>query len=398
MARTRGYLERSPGVLTYAWAMYFCYYLALGAFLPYINLYYERIGLSGVQIGTLAALPLLVGSVTSLFWGAISDAFHLHGRILSLALLLAPLAVLMLSQASNYYSLVPYVFAYAFMSSPIIPLLDSTALEVARTQRSTYGGLRAWGSIGWSISTLSVGALIQEFNLRIFFYCYAILMGLTFLLSLFQPARITVMRSPLGQGLRRLMRPEILIFLLSIFLLSVTMSAVNSFFSIYIYGLGAGEGKIGLAWALAAVGEVPVMIFSGKIMRRIGAGGLLKVAFFTFALRWLLFSFIDSPTWVLIVQPLHGLAFAAFLVGGVTYMNARTPEGLSTTAQAIFNAATFGIGSIIGALLGGYLYDTVGMVNLFRILTLVAVAGLAIFWLGSRAPSEVAVEITLGES
>lgn len=398
MARSRGYSIKLPGALTYALAMYFCYYLALGAFLPYINLYYERIGFSGVQIGMLAALPLLVGSLTSLFWGAISDAFHLHGRILSLALLFAPMAVLMMAQASSYYAIIPYVVAFAVMSSPIIPLLDSTALEVARTQQRSYGGLRAWGTIGWSISSLLVGALIQEFNLRIFFYCYAVLMGLTFLLSLFQPARITVLRSPFGQGLRRLMHLEIIIFLVSIFLLSVTLNAVNSFFSIYFYGLGAGEGMIGLAWALVAVGEVPLMIFSGRIMRRIGASGLLKVAFITFALRWLLFSFIDSPTWVLIVQPLYGLAFAAFWVGGVTYLNARTPEGLSTTTQAIFNAVAFGLGAIIGALLGGILYDTVGMVNLFRILTLVAIAGIAIFWLGNRTTSEVTVGMKLGES
>jgi PPP family 3-phenylpropionic acid transporter len=140
------------------------------------------------------------------------------------------------------------------------------------------------------------------------------------------------------------------------------------------------------------------MIYSAKIMSRIGAAGLLMAAFSTYALRWLLFSIIDSPTWVLILQPLHGIAFAAFLVGGITYINARTPAGLSTTAQAIFTAVTFGIGAITGALLGGYLYDTVGMVNLFRVLTLVAVSGLVIFWLGGRVPSEVTVETTLGES
>lgn len=397
IARIPGYRERWSGALTNARALYFCYYMSLGVYLPFINLYYERIGLTGVQIGTLTALPLLLGSFTTLFWGAISDVFRLHTRILNLALLLAPLAVFMLSQTTQFYSLVPYVLAYAIVSSPIEPLLDSTALEVATTRQRTYGGLRVWGSIGWTISTLLIGTLIQKFNIRLLFYSYAIFMALTFLFSLFQPARIAILKSSLRYGWRRLMRLKILIFLISIFLLGVTMSAVNSFFSIYLDGIGAGEGMIGLAWALAAVSEMPVLIFSGAIMRHIGASGLLKVAFLMYALRWLLFSFIDTPMWALLVQLMHGLTFGALLAGGVTYIDSLAPEGLSTTAQAIFRAVSFGLSYGTGALVGGYLYDVVGISNMFRILSLVALIGLAVFWLGNRSQNKTDVTVTLGE-
>ncbi|MCK4898871.1 MAG: MFS transporter, partial [Anaerolineales bacterium] len=91
----------------------------------------------------------------------------------------------------------------------------------------------------------------------------------------------------------------------------------------------------------------------------------------------------------LLVQVLHGISYAAFIVGGVTYINERTPEGLSTTAQAIFNVVIFGLGAIVGALLGGYLFDTVGMMTLFRILTLVALLGLLVFWLADRSHQPV---------
>jgi cyanate permease len=45
--------------------MYLGYYMAIGAFIPFINLYYARLGLSGEQIGLLAALPVLVTASTS---------------------------------------------------------------------------------------------------------------------------------------------------------------------------------------------------------------------------------------------------------------------------------------------------------------------------------------------
>ena len=382
-------MQKSTANITKARGMYLCYYLALGSFLPYINLYYERIGLTGVQIGSLAAIPLVVFSSTSLLWGTLSDAFRLHSRILSLALLLSPIAVLMLSRTDQYTGLARFILIYALFSSPIVPLLDSLALEVAKLHQSTFGGLRVWGSIGWSVSTWLVGTFIERFDMRVFFYCYAAFMALAFLFSLFQPARGHLSRSSQRFPFRRFLRKDLLIFLTSVFLLATTTSAVNAFFSIYMDGIGAREGSIGLAWALAAVTEIPVMIFSGEIMRRIGAGGLLKVAFLVYALRWLLLSFIQHPVLALSMQLLHGISFAPFLIGGVIYIHNRVPEDLGATAQAAFNTVTFGMGSISGALLGGFLYDLVGMAILFRVLCVVALAGLALFWLGNLPRSNI---------
>ncbi len=389
MVSQLGCVERRAGGLAQARAMYFGYYMAIGAVLPFINLYYERMGLSGVQIGTLAALPVLVTSSTALFWGGIADALRWHRSILKTALFLSPVAMFMLSRVTGYTALIPFIVAYAFFSSPIIPLLDSSALEIAKAHQRTYGDLRVWGAIGWSISTWLVGTFIENFNIYWLFYSYIAFITFTFLISLFQPPRRHVLRSPFSHGLRHfLIRRRFLVFLLSIFLLSMTSGAAHNFLSLYLDGIGTGEGIIGLAWTLASISEIPVMLGSGAIIQRISASGLLKIGFLTYALRWLLFSFISNPVLALAVQLMHGLSFGAFLVGGVTYINKLSPEGLGTTAQAIFNTVSFGLGSIAGAMAGGYFYDTVGMMTLFRILSLIAVIGLAMFWLSGASEEE----------
>jgi len=72
--------------------VYFFYYMALGAFLPFINLYYRGLGLTGVQIGVLAALPALAASPVALAWGVLADVLHVHRGLFRAALLLTPLA------------------------------------------------------------------------------------------------------------------------------------------------------------------------------------------------------------------------------------------------------------------------------------------------------------------
>lgn len=177
--------------------------MAIGAFLPYINLYYERMGLSGVQIGTLAAFSVLVASLAVLFLGGIADVFTWHIHILRIALLLCPISVFILSKATGFAALIPIVILYAFFNSPIVPILDSSAVEIAEAHRDTYGNLRIWGTIGWSVSTLLVGKLIEDFDIRWLFYSYIAFMLFTFLLSLFHPTRIPQLSLPLGQGLHQ---------------------------------------------------------------------------------------------------------------------------------------------------------------------------------------------------
>jgi PPP family 3-phenylpropionic acid transporter len=212
-------------------------------------------------------------------------------------------------------------------------------------------------------------------------------MLLTFVISLFQPRRDLALKVSVARGLKDLLsNAPFLLFLLSIFLVSLTMGAANSFLSLYLNAIGAGEGAIGLGWAVASISEIPVLLFSGSILRRIGTGGLLKIAFIAFAARWLLYSFISTPTLAILTQALHGLSFGAFLIGSVTYVNERAPRGMNTSAQSVLNLVMFGVGAISGSLVGGYLYETAGVIWLFRVLSLIAATGLILFLASQRRP------------
>jgi PPP family 3-phenylpropionic acid transporter len=377
--------ERSSSAILKSRLLYFSYYMALGAYFPFITLYYERIGLSGIQIGTLSALPLIITSSTSLLWGVLADALRLHRRILSVSLLLSAICAYLISRTSQYELLIPIILIYAFFTTPVMPLLDTAALDTLETNKGTFGGMRVWGTIGWMISSWLVGEIIETYGLPYFFYGYIVLIGITFLVSLSQPTRGQILHPPLRQGLRQLLsRRTLFLFLLSVFLLAVTTSSFMYFFSLYMDGLGADEGTIGFAWSLSASTEIPVMVLSGALMNRIGVNGLLSFAFITYAIRWLLFSFIQSPIWALPVQLLQGLSFATFLVASVTYINNHTPKGLRTTGQSLLNTTYFGLGPIVGSLVGGYFYDTVGMIVLFRIITVLTLVGFGVFILATR--------------
>ncbi|MGB8648725.1 MAG: MFS transporter [Anaerolineae bacterium] len=379
----------SAGPLLVVQSMYLFYYMGGGGYNPFINLYYSRLGLNGVEIGSLVSLGVLVGVFAAFFWATLSDGLRIHNRVLSLALILSALAVFLISRADSYAALLPLVALSAFVANPIASFLDSSTLELIKLHNSSYGAVRLWGSVGWSISTWLVGLLVERSGIHWIFNAYILLMVVTFILSFALPKRTQVLRTSMWQGLRRLIRRDTVIFLVSIFMLSVSSSAAMSFFSIYLDHIGAKEGLIGLSWTFASMSEVPFMFYSGRLIKRFGARRLLGLAFVLYAVRWFLYSLIQAPVLVLVIQLLGGFSFALFLTTGVTYLNQRTPAGLTTTAQSLYNTVVFGLAGIAGSLLGGYLFDLVGMQALFQIAAVLALVAFGAFLLIPRSPGEL---------
>jgi len=366
--------------LTHTRLFYLLYFGAVGCIFPYLNLYYRRIGLSGLQIGILSALPALVAPLASPLWGILADSRSLHRTLLGVAVAGTIVPVLLLSVGSTMSWLIPVTLIYAFFYGPIGPLIDSTALEVAEGAQRSYGELRAWGTIGFIFSTWALGRIMERTGLRSLFFGYAVFMVATLVVSRFLPPRREVWAAPKLRGLRILLGDRVFVlFLVSVFLLSVAVTAVNNFFSLYMDALGASEGVVGLAWAIAALTEVPVMFLSGALLRRLTARGLLIVGLSMYALRWLLYSQVRSPEMILLVQLLHGFSFGAFFVAGVVYTRERAPEGLAATGQALFSGTAWGFAGVVGGVVGGYLYDQAGVLNLFRICSLVAALALLLF-------------------
>lgn len=366
-------------------SLYFLCYMAWGALSPFLNIHYRRLGLSGIQIGSLSALTVVVGSISSLFWSGISDIFGLRRVIFLCAIAATIWPVLMLSRAVGYPVIVLWATLLAFLGSPISPLLDSTAVAATSEVTGGYGRLRVWGTAGWAISTILTGEAIRSFSLRWAFYGYILFMSLAFLGAL----RAPLPGHPRSSGARRalvpfLQQPRFALFLASVSLLGITLGAGSNFLSLYLEDLGATEMMVGLAWTLGAATEIPMMLGSRRLVSRLGSHGLLVLAFVLFSMRWFLLSLVPSPEWALVIQTLHGVSFAAFLVGGVLVTTSFAPPELSTVTLAAFNTVAFGGSSIIGALVGGHIHDTFGLRVLFRILGGVALAGLGVLALFER--------------
>jgi MFS transporter, PPP family, 3-phenylpropionic acid transporter len=364
----------------FAAAVYFFYFAAGGSLVPYLNLYYQTIGMSKQQIGVLIASATLAAVVAAPVWSVLADAFRLHRYLLPLAMFgtLGPVALL--AQSTEFTVLWLLVVLYALFNGPIVALADNAVLSLLGEDRAAYGRLRLWGAVGFGVAAWGGGVLVERMGMSTAFGLFIGFMLLCGLAAIRLPAPQISDAEPFLRNLKRLStNPAWLGFLTAVFLVGISTSFIHNYYVLYITDLGGSESLYGLSVAAAGLSELPVFFFAGRLVKRFTAPGLLVIGFVAFALRTLLISMIPSPDWAVVPQLLHGLSFSALWTAGVVYVAQMTPPGLGATAQSAFGVTLFGIAGAVGGVFGAHLYETAGPVVMYRVAALTAVLGLCCF-------------------
>jgi MFS transporter, PPP family, 3-phenylpropionic acid transporter len=377
-----------PASLTWAPPLYFLYYAAAAALVPFLVVYYQELGLQGTQIGLLAGIPPLLSLVSAPVWGAVSDTTKRHKLWLLVAIGGSILLALALPVSQTFAWLIPVVMLFSFFSSPIMPLVDNTTMSLLGDQKERYGRIRLWGAIGWGVTAPIVGWLIEASGVMWSFWSYAGLMGLGLLVAVRIPVRRHVGATPYSNMRIFLTSPYWLIFLVVIFCGGMALSMISNFLFIYLRELGANKITLGLTLTFATLSELPIMFFSSHLLRRWNAQQLMRVALLFYAVRALAYSFILTPWVALLIQLLHGPSFSLMWVAGISHADEIAPLGLEATAQGLFSGVMLGVGSAAGAFLGGLLYEHIGLVNMFRVTALIALLGMVFMLLVEKKNHE----------
>ncbi len=393
------------GPTALASAYYFFYFGAVGAYFPFIGLFYQGLGLSGLQIGLLASIGPLCNLTTGTLWSSLADRFRLH-RPLLVALSFAPLLPALLTpllaahvpaayESWKFGAMVVLAVMANIFASGLGPLIDSATLELVEGTARSYGDIRLWGTLGYISHVLLVGWAVQNLGLEWLFYSYAASLALAGLVALGLPDRQRLLRTTFSAGFRQLLvQPSFSLFLVGSLVSGAAVYGAFSFYSLHLQMLGGTATLVGYANALSALSELPVLRYSRKLLRWLGAWGSMMLGGVTYAGRWALVAVAGQPLAVLWTQALHGPSFGAFLVGSVAYADERAPVGLNATAQALLTAASFGLGAALGAGVGGWVFDALGASGFFLAVAATNLAGLLFLVAARRSESHLSSIMT----
>ena len=246
------------------------------------------------------------------------------------------------------------------------------ALAVARVRAGAiYGRMRLWGSVGYVIAAITVGALLGPYLLRLrgpLVPCamWAALAA-AFVASLSLGGTGEPTTRPRIADIRTLLaEPGLRLILLAGALHWACMSPYNVFFGVFLRDLGLEPLWWGVAYAIGVTAEMLVLLTFHRMHARFSLDALLAAAFIASALRWVGNAVLRAPAALIALQALHGMTFGMFWSAAIALVAATVPPKLRATGQALLVMA-INLGGAVGNLAVGRLYDSAGPSTLFAL-------------------------------
>jgi len=361
----------------------------------------------------LAAGPLLLATVTTnpaavaaatfaqqlpwllfaLVGGALADRLPRRTLVVAgntvRAGLLAGLAVTIAAGAPPLWLL--YLVSFLFGTVETLADVAAGALVADIVPVGLLGRANARLQLTFTVNNLligpALGALLFAVGAAVPFGLHAVACGLAALIVLRVPSPFqrtgsaTTIRADIGDGLRTLWRHRGLrILAVSIFVMN--FGGVGAFAIWVLYGkqhLGLTDTQYGLFVATGAVGGMAGAWAYGRLEKRLGQTVLLRGGLIVESLTYLVLALTSNP-WVagatMAVFGVHAIVWGAV---AATARQRATPSELLGRVGSVYALASV-CGSLLGALLGGFVAARFGLLAPFWLAFVLVAVMVVVAW------------------
>ena len=365
--------------LIFARAYYFAFMGGWGFILPFINLFYVSLGLSGAQIGTIGSVSATIGLVVSpILVSEIKKRPQARG-ILQASLMLGAIGYFLLGQQTVFLGIVIIVFFQSLVGAGIMPASDAMAVHVSEEAGTGYGSVRVWASVGWILVVPASGWLIERFGFEAGFLGVSLMWLTSALLTLLIQPRYFVSRRLMGQppsnlrtAFRQITRDRTLLgYAIALVCMGFLNNGVLQFENVFLAELGASKLLISFAGILSAIVELPFMVYADRYVRRVGAHRVMLFAIILLFFQRAAVLLFPSIATIMIVRFVGGVSFSFMTIASVFLISSRTDPAETGTVLAIYTVTLAGLVSVLAAPISGGIFDAIGA----RWLYALAVAG-----------------------
>jgi PPP family 3-phenylpropionic acid transporter len=380
-------LERT-GAVPY-WRLsgfYFFYFAFVGAMAPYWGLYLRSLEFNAWQIGVLMSLLQVMRIFAPNVWGHIADHTGKRVAIVQVAALVCLLAFIGVFWTTSFWSLFLVMSLISFFWSASLPLVEATTLSHLKDRTERYGRIRLWGSVGFILVVVGLGAALDHFPVTLVLWVvFGLLIGIVLTTRVMPEAEMVRHdhdHIPLGRVMRR---PEVAALIAAAMLMAAAHGPYYTFFTIHLVEAGYSKTLAGWLWALGVVCEIGVFLVMPRVFARVRPETILLFTLLAAALRFVLIGWlVDNLPVLLFAQLLHALTFGAYHASAMALVHRYFVGKNQARGQALYNSLAFGVGGTLGSLYAGGAWDSLGSAETFTLASGFALVAAFIFALKGR--------------
>ena len=394
-------------------AIQWFFWAGFGLVFAFLSAYYQAIGFSTVQIGLVMALVSVANIAGQPVLGLIADRIGAPGLVLRNGLVVGiALAVAMFFSPPLLLPVAVLSVLISVAVQTLPPILDGWTMQIRdRVPRLDYGLTRSMGSLGFALTVAIAGPLFDSYGIEWMFPGSAAALGVTAVIvtvvkryhgpvataataatvatAAADGAAARIDASPAsgpppvdarGSTIRRFFSPQMIALLAISFVTFTAFRPVQVFLPVLMRHVGGTNQDLGFGLSIMAISEFPFLLGFSLLIRRLRDTRILLIALVFFLFRIGIHIYATSPTFVVLAQALQGPSFGLFLPASVHLLNRIAPPGTRTVAQTAGAIASFGLGSMSGSAVGGYLAEWFGITGMYAIMSAVMAGAVVVYF------------------
>lgn len=353
--------------------VWFFYFAAIGMFNPYAPLWFKDLGFSTLAIGAIASMQSWTRIVAPYGWGWLGDHGGQRVRLIRWASAACVLCAAGLLVARGYTAVAVFTVLLFVANGAVVPLSEAALSRHLSGQggemdAARYGRVRVWGSVGFIVTVVAAGGVLQAAGIAWFPWLVTGMFALLLLATLRLPSAHDAVAAH-GEApavLSVLRQPAVAWFFGSVFFTVLAHTSLYTFLSLYLDSLGYPKTAVGGLWAVAVVVEIAFFWFQGRVFGRLDAHRWLQWAGALSVLRFAATAAFGDLLWVLVAaQLLHAVTFAAQHAACIVLINRHFAGPLRGRGQALYSVLGYGVSGVIGGISGGWLSARHGFAAVF---------------------------------
>lgn len=376
-------------------------YVAVGcstaSITPFVPVILKERGLAPATIGLALALAALLTTVVVPVWGHVADIVLGRALAFRIGLLIAAGSAAGLLLDLPLVAVVAMVVSFTIYASLFLGLSDALAVVELPAPERQYGALRAHASLSYTVALTAVGFLYSWAGYGAAPLVFLVWAGALFLLV--GRVRDRTARSARGAngaapeltdgeppdrlgsvGRAFAVQPRLWVVLAVFALAFAGMQAGLAFIGIRIVELGGQPSDVALSFALSSLTEIPGLVAAGWIGRRLGLRWLFAISLVLYGACICSWGILPTAIAINATRLVTGVSFGALTAARVLIVPRLLPERLQATGQVLVMASTSGLGAVLGSVLGGVAYGSIGPSAFFAAAGGVAIAGGIASW------------------
>jgi nucleoside transporter len=347
-------------MMLFEFGIWGAWYVTVGTWLG------KTLHFTGTEIGAVAGTTAVGAIISPLFVGLLADRLFDTRRVLTLLHLIGAVLLVVAAQQTTFAMVYAPLLAYSLCYMPTLALTASLAMRHITSPQEEFGAIRVFGSIGWIVVGLVVGAWGVEATaspLLLAAGLSVVMAGYCFTLPATPPlarhTRFELRHALPLESLHLLRERSMFVFALASFLICIPLQFYYAFTNLFLNEVGVvnAAGKM----TGGQMSELFFMLLIPWFFRRLGVKWMLAVGMLAWVVRYGMFAFGGSGElmwmlWLGIV--LHGVCFDFFFVVGQIYIDREAPPALRAATQGLITFLTYGLGMFVGSWLSGIVVQT----------------------------------------